>query len=72
MNGFKYAINDIEWDTREWTEACELATGQCVPDLPENIDEVEFDREMDEDTLFDWLEARFGFPATGFDYTRIY
>lgn len=28
------SITNIKWDTSDWTEEEELASGVCVPDLP--------------------------------------
>ena len=56
-----YAVRDIEWDTSKWDEEVDgLATGCCIPDLPKEIDELEFDEAKDEDEIQEWLEENYG------------
>jgi len=67
-DSWTYDIYAIEWDTSEWDEEQELASGTCVPDLPEEIDEIEFDHEADFDELADWLENVYGFKPKDFEF----
>lgn len=35
---YKLTLSNIEWDTSDFSEEDELATGTCVPDLPSEIE----------------------------------
>lgn len=63
-----YNVFGIEWDTSTWGEEQELATGMCVPDLPDEIDEIEFDHEADWDEIADLLENIYGFAPKDFAF----
>lgn len=65
-----YNVYGIEWDISTCSEEQELATGKCVPDLPGEISEIEFDHEADWDEIADWLENIYGFVPKDFAFYK--
>lgn len=70
---------DIKWDTSDWDEEEELASGTCVPDLPAEMDAEVPQEILDkadeamrdasiEDWLSDWLTDETGYCHDGFKW----
>ena len=76
----KYIISKIKWDTSDWDEEEELASGVCVPDLPSSVeidtDDMEWDLEDPNDTeevadwVADWLSDEYGYCHYGFQIKK--
>ena len=62
----KIKVYGIEWDTSDFTEEEELASGVCVPDLPSEVT-IETDYDLDEDDILDWLSNEYGFCVEDFE-----
>jgi len=64
-------ITDIEWDTSDWDEEEELASGVCVPDLPSEVEDVTIKVDRNEDideAIGEWLADTYGYCTEGFSY----
>lgn len=61
---------NIDWDTSDFDEEDELATGVIVPDLPSRIDGVEIDDpDFDpENDIADWLSDKYGYLVNSCDW----
>ena len=61
---------NIDWDTSDFDEEDELATGISVPDLPSRIDGVEIDDpDFDpENDIADWLSNKYGYLVNSCDW----
>lgn len=65
-------VYDINWDTTDFTEEEELASGVCVPDLPKEVtiivDEDDWEDCDPDDFLANELSNEYGFCVNGFFY----
>lgn len=65
-------VTDIDWDTTDFEEEEELASGVCVPDLPKEVtvivDEDEWKDCDPDDFLANVLSDEYGFCVNGFFY----
>lgn len=59
-----FNVHNIDWDTSDFSEEDELATGICVPDLPADC-EIEAECE---DDIADILADSYGFCVNSFTY----
>lgn len=53
-------VSNIVWDTSDFTEEEELASGICVPDLPTTV-VINTDEMEDVEDIGDWLADNYGF-----------
>lgn len=60
-------LRNIEWDTSDWGESDELASGVCVPDLPCDVEELEAYADSDREELAKKLYVIYGFKAKSFE-----
>jgi len=64
---------NIDWDTSDWDEEEEIASGVCVPDLPEEVSHVKIDDpdwDPDEDGA-DWLSDVYGYCVNSFEWEEV-
>lgn len=61
-------IRNIDWDTSDWSEEEELASGICVPDLPKDVETDTDSAGWDEESVCDWLMEKYKFPVNGFEF----
>lgn len=64
---------NIDWDTSDWGEKEEIASGVCVPDLPEEVDYVGIDDpnwDPDEDGA-DLLSDMYGYCVKSFEWEEV-
>lgn len=59
-----FHVCDIDWDTSDFSEEEELASGVCVPDLPSECD-IDADCE---DDIEEVLTKEYGFCVNSFLY----
>ena len=68
----KIHITNIEWDTSDFSEEEELASGICVPDLPRevtiSVDPMSIVDYDVEDLIVEALTDMYEYPVAGFNY----
>ena len=61
-------VYNIDWDTSDFTEEEEIASGVCVPDLPSEVFIPFGGKEMDGEDIEDYLSDKYEFCVNGFQY----